>query len=245
MKEAGCRYKAHKNSYYVDCLEDPDVVGARKTYLISFFDDVICEHCWMQLMKKKYLALKLCNAFQTIKIKNEKDYEGDMMSKINEYIDMHCTYFYTITVNEELVEMVEIHGNYLCSYCVMDNKRKLLEPGTLSGCTSVQLPVGKKTVLAFGQDEAIYRSLQLNESCWTVDGDHSSNERTWHRNNGVCFVSRATGFGINITAEQLVEINKTRADTQYTDKDVSNYLSRNADKNTLTESLFFLYLNYR
>jgi len=39
------------------------------------------------------------------------------------------------------------------------------------GNTSVRLPLNSKSRLCFGQDEAIYRSSQLNDSCWTIDGE--------------------------------------------------------------------------
>jgi len=43
--------------------------------------------------------------------------------------------------------------------------------GQYGGSISVRLPSGSKPKLFFGQDEAIFRSSQLNDSCWTVDGE--------------------------------------------------------------------------
>ena len=75
----------------------------------------------------------------------------------------------------------------------------------------MRLPVGSKPRLCFGQDEAIFRSSQLNESCWTVDDEATL--RTKGLGTGVmvsAMVSRATGFGLQITDEQSLEINKLR-----------------------------------
>lgn len=42
--------------------------------------------------------------------------------------------------------------------------------GKYGGNTSVRLPTTTKPTLSFGQDEVIFRSSQLNDSCWTIDG---------------------------------------------------------------------------
>ena len=100
-------------------------------------------------------------------------------------------------------------------------------------------------MLAFDQDEAIFRSSQLNESCWTVDGETTL--RTKGLGVGVmvsAFVSRAAGFGLKIAADKLEAINRTRADTQYTDQEAAIYLYGSANKNALSESPFVRYLNY-
>ena len=100
-------------------------------------------------------------------------------------------------------------------------------------------------MLAFDQDEAIFRSSQLNESCWTVDGETTL--RTKGLGVGVmvsAFVSRAAGFGLKIAADKLEAINRTRADTQYTDEEAAIYLYGSANKNALSESPFVRYLNY-
>jgi len=67
--------------------------------------------------------------------------------------------------------MVEIQIDDLYMYSDEDNMRKLPVIGNLGGSPSVRLPHGVKPRLIFGQDEAIFRSSQLNESYWTVDGD--------------------------------------------------------------------------
>jgi len=71
------------------------------------------------------------------------------------------------------------------------------EIGPYGGNISIRLPIDSKPRLYFGQDEAIYRSSQLNECCWTVDGETTL--RTKGLGTGVmvsAMVSRAFGFGL-------------------------------------------------
>jgi len=43
--------------------------------------------------------------------------------------------------------------------------------GAVGGNLSLRLPPERKSVITFGQDEAIFRRSQLNDSCWTIDGE--------------------------------------------------------------------------
>ena len=59
MREAGFKYEVHKKSYYVDRHEDENVVSNRKTYIVDFFESGKLEHCWLQLMRRKYMVMKI------------------------------------------------------------------------------------------------------------------------------------------------------------------------------------------
>ena len=99
--------------------------------------------------------------------------------------------------------------------------------------------------MTLGQDEAIFRSSQLNESCWTIDGETTL--RTKGLGIGImvsAFVGRELGWGMDITGEQLEVINNIRADTTYTDEEAASYLNGTKNKEPLTESPFVRYLNY-
>ena len=113
------------------------------------------------------------------------------------------------------------------------------------GDLGVRLQSTSKPTLVFGQDEAIYRSSQLNKSCWTVDGEST----LCSKGLGVglmvsAMVSRAMGFGMVVTDEQLLEINRRRLGTKYKDHDAVTYLNVNDNQNPPTESPFIGYLNY-
>ena len=191
------------------------------------------------MTRRKYFTLKYNKKFQTVQVKTEKDSEDEMVSKINQYIEEHTTHFYT--TNE--IDMVELHADVVCSYT--NNKSNLPPLGDLGGSISVRLPEGTKPWLVFGQDEVIFRSSQLNENCWTVDGE--STLRTKGQGTGLivsAFVSRAFGLGLKIGEEQLAEINKTREGNLYKDKEAATYLFGRKTKNPLTESPFVRYLNH-
>ena len=241
MKATGFKYKTHKKSYYVDRHEDEDVVEYRTTYIDDFFKSEVYEHCWIQLSKKQYLSLKVRNELRTIEVKKEKDIKlsGNITEKMTTYIEEQRIYSYQD--GEEKEDMVELHVDDYYGY---DDVDKTILP-RYGGNVSVRLPVGSKPRLCFGQDEAIFHSSQLNESCWTVDDEATL--RTKGLGTGVmvsAMVSRATGFGLQITDEQLLEINKLRLNKSYVDAEAATYLRGSSTKKPLKESPFIIYLDY-
>ena len=71
MKEAGFKYEKHTKSYYVDQHEDEDVVADRKNYLQVFFENEIYEYYWIQISKRKYLAMDSRNELRTFNVKKK------------------------------------------------------------------------------------------------------------------------------------------------------------------------------
>jgi len=114
--------------------------------------------------KRHYSTLKDNHSLQTVNVKKENDSNTDMSLKINPYIDDTCAHFYADIVEGKVTKMLEIHSDQLYTYGPKDVKIP-----TLGGNRSVRLPDGMNTRLVFGQDEAIYRSSQFIESCWTLD----------------------------------------------------------------------------
>ena len=241
MKEVGFKYELHKKSYYVDRHEDEDVVSDRKAYLVKNFDLEIYEHCWIHISKVKYDSLKYNKAIKTIVVKKEEKGSDEPEDAVMEkYIEDERMHFYQ---DENGKKMVEMHVDDVYTY---DDKQDNLPPlPSLGGSLSVRLPEGAKPVIVLGQDEAIYRSSQQNDSCWTVDGE--STLRTKGLGTGFmvsAFVSRALGLGLTISEMQLSEINKVRAGQSYTDEEAATYLKGNSRKPPLKESPFIRYLNY-
>ena len=199
MREAGFSYEAHKKSYYVDRHEDDDVVADRHIYINEDLEEELYEHCWIQLTKKQYLKYKFKGRIESIRVKKENE-ESDIRKQVSDFLDKKFTYFYS---DEEGNEFAEVHTDDV-PYNYGDDDNKLPPLGEFRGNTSVRLKEGVEPCLVFGQDEAIFRSSQLNECCWMVDG--KTTLRTKGLRKGImvsALVSRAFGFGLNITSEKL------------------------------------------
>lgn len=117
--------------------------------------------------------------------------------------------------------------------------------GTHGGLSSIRLPCWAKPRLTFDHNEAIFRSSQLNESCWTVDREITL------QTNGLglyllvsAFVSRAFGFGMKIVEEALANIKQFAIKQKYVDEETATYLNGNNTKRPLIYSPFVWYLNY-
>ena len=178
-------------------------------------------------------------AYLLLRLKMRRIARAISLQEINEYIEQQFTHFYTVIVDDKLVEIVEINAYYIYSYCKIDDKRKLPKLDVLDGFTSVHLPADEKAALASGQDEAIFRLPHCNESFRTVDREATL--RTKGLGVGIMvstFISCATGFVVDIATEQLVVINITRTDEQYTDEESSNNLYICGNKNRLSEFPF-------
>ena len=153
---------------------------------------------------------------------------------MNQYIEDDRTYFYA-EVNKK---MVELHVDDFYNYDIKD--KDVLSVIWRYGCTiSIRLPSVAKPKLCFSQDDTIFRSSQLNDSCLTVDGEVT----LWTKGLGtgvmVCsMVSCAFGFGLDITYEQMLDINKKREGKSYIDSDAATHLFGQPTKPSLSESPF-------
>ena len=249
MKEAGFRYQRYKKTYYVDRHEDPDVVADRNSYVNTTLPLEVYEHCWIQQPKQEYLKTLFKQKTNEVNIKQTKGVKGEQEKNyehsVEKYIAENQVHFFT---NKEGREMVEQHVDDVYSYNNEEDKRKKLpDIGEYGGALSVRLPVGARPRIIFGQDEAIYRSSQLNDNCWCIDDE--SPLRSKGMDQGImvsAFVSRAFGFGLEITKEKLDEINKKRSTTKYKDEDAATWLlgSPLKEKAPLVSSPFVRFLSH-
>ena len=226
----------------MDRHEDEDVVSDRNTYVTLFFKDEIYEECWVQITRRKYDELRVKHLINEVKVKEEKVAREDIVAKMAAFIEDKQVHHYV----ENGTNMVELHVDAVYGYDKNDTTNKHLPPlKPMGGNRSVRLECGGKTRLCFGQDEAIFRSSQLNDSCWTIDGETTL--RTKGLGVGImvsAMVSRAFGFGMDISKDNILEINKLREGKQYKDEDAATYLLGSSLKKPLDGSPFVRYLNY-
>jgi hypothetical protein len=247
MLEAGFKYERHKKSYYVDRHEDTDVLADRNKYIAEFFEEEILEHCWMQLSKRLYLHNKNLKTMSAVKttIKQErrkaKDIVEDVSAAVTKYLDTK-SYHYKNKAGED---MVEVHADWLYSYADEKLPNGILPLPKYGGNLSVRRPENVKPRVTFGQDEAIFRSSQLNESCWAIDGQQTLQTKLMGAGRMVsALCSREFGFGLDLSAEQLGNVNEVRRSQKYGDEDAAIYLLGSADKKDLLSSPFVRYLEY-
>jgi hypothetical protein len=249
MLEAGFKYERHKKSYYVDRHEDTDVLADRNTYIAEFFEEELLEHCWMQLSKRLYLQNKNMKRMSALKtkttIKQErkaKDTVEDVSGAITKYLDEKAYHY----CNKAGEEMVEVHADWLYSYGEEEKLLNGIPPlPKLGGNLSVRKPQNVKPRIPFGQDEAIFRSSQLNESCWAIDGQQTLRTKSMGVGRMVsALCSREFGFGLDVSVEELATVNEFRKNTKYGDEDAAIYLLGSADKKDLDASPFVRYLEY-
>jgi hypothetical protein len=176
MLEAGFKYERHKKLYYIDRHEDTDVLADRKKYIAEFFDEEILEHCWMQLSKRMYLQNKSLKSMSALKIKTKIKQErkakdtADVSATVTKYLDEKAYHYH----NEAGKDMVEVHADWLYSYEEDEKLPNGIPPlPKYGGNLSVRKPENVKPLVTFGQDEAIFRSSQLNDSCWAIDGQQT------------------------------------------------------------------------
>ena len=104
---------------------------------------------------------------QETKIKQETKAQdtADVLAAVTRYLDAKMFYY----CNKAGEDMVEVHADWIYSY-----EEERLPNGvppllTYGGNLSVRKPENVKARVPFGQDEAIFRSSQLNDSCWAID----------------------------------------------------------------------------
>mmetsp|Transcript_4463 Transcript_4463/g.6923 ORF Transcript_4463/g.6923 Transcript_4463/m.6923 type:complete len:219 (+) Transcript_4463:221-877(+) len=96
-------------------------------------------------------------------------------------------------------------------FTAMEDRRihKYIHPdtplGEYGGNLSVRFPAGAKPIQTFGQDEAVFRSSQLNEMCWTIDDVSPLRKKGMGAGVMVsAFTDRGYGFGgPSLSQEQL------------------------------------------
>jgi hypothetical protein len=203
----------------------------------------------MQLSKQIYLQkknLKSMSALKTkTKIKQErkaKDTAEDVLATVTKYLD-EKSYHYCNKAGED---MVEVHADWLYSY----EEDKKLPNGILlllkyGGNLSIRKPENVKPGVNFGQDEAIFRLSQLNESCWAIGRQQTLQTKLMGVGQMVSVLClQEFGSGLDLSVEQLAKVNEMRRNQKHGDKEAAIYPLGSANKKDLVLLPCVCYLEY-
>jgi hypothetical protein len=238
MLEAGFKYERHKQLYYVDCHEDTNVLADWNKCIAEFFFEELLEHCWMQLSKRMYLRnknLKSMSALKTkTKIKQERKAKdtANVPAAVTNYLDKKA-YHYRNKAGED---MVKVHADWLYGYEEVEKLLNGIPPlPKYGGNLSIRKPESVKPRVPFGQDEAIFRWSQLNDSCWAIDGQQTLQTKSMGSGRMVSVLcSQEFGFELDLlSVEQVAQVNGRRRNKKYGDKEAATYLLGSADKKDL------------
>ena len=114
------------------------------------------------------------------------------------------------------------------------------------GFLSVRRPTNQKPLLIFGQDECIFKQFLFRNKCWNgPDGETPLMPKGEGQGLMVSgFVSQEYGFNWKLSKEQLEEVNKTRRDKEYIDRDSAISKNGSPKKQDLKHSPFRRDLQY-
>jgi hypothetical protein len=145
-------------------------------------------------------------------------------------------------VTDDGIDMVEYHVD--ASY-EFDQRLHLLPFG---GNLSVRKPIGSKTVIFVGQDEAIFKQFLFLTKMWVGP---SGERPLLPKDEGTgtmisTFICREHGLIREISADMLTEVNAQRAGQQYADHDAAIEILGSANKRPLTldKSPFLVFFEY-
>ena len=224
MKEAGFHYAGYKKSYYVDRHEDPDVVIDREKYILRCFEDELYEACWIQMPYKDYLRT------QRKRIQNKC-----IDDEVTTFVEK-MAYVFSKHKNQK-EQMIEMHVDLLHSL-----------PATCRPTMSVHRKhKNRKELVVFGQEECIFRSSQLNEKTWFVDGKARLRSKGLGRGIMVSsFCSRKFGFSMEISESDLDRVNQYRSTfaITYKETEAAMFLLGSKVKPALQETPFLRLLEH-
>ena len=139
------------------------------------------------------------------------------------------------------IEMVEFHVDEHASF-----QDRASTASTYGGNLSVRKKAIDKPLITFGQDECIFKQNTFSPKAWMAP-DGTKGMIPKDDGLGVmisAFVSREFGFGYQMTQDDLEKVNKTRAGSEYSDKDASTKIRGNTRKLPLTQSPFVVEFEY-
>jgi hypothetical protein len=119
------------------------------------------------------IKLKRMSALKTkTKIKQERKRKdtADVSAAVTNYLDKKAYHY----CNKAGEDMVEVHADWLYGYEEDEKLPNEIPPlPKYGGNLSIRKPESVKPRVLFGQDQAIFRSSELDNLCWAIDGQQT------------------------------------------------------------------------
>ena len=136
--------------------------------------------------------------------------------------------------------MVEYHVD------VCKHFHTLMKDSKYGGNLSKFFPQGKKAIILLGHDECIFKQFQFTNKGWVSD---EGVREILPKDKGMgvmisAFQSREFGFGMELSSEQLQQVNKKRNGEDYIDKSAAVLKRGTSQKQPLTSSPFYIEFEY-
>ena len=214
LKLLGFTYCERKKSYYCDSHEKPEVVAYRYKFIDQYLEREYRCYRWIQISRAKY---------EEMLNDNSSTFGGTPY----EYKNENGETFYEFHIDDNLK---------FASWQDFPDE----ESRKFGGCLSVRMPEGAKPLIIFGQDECIFKQYVFSKKSWM--GPHGETPMTpKDEGHGVMlssFVSREYGFNLQLTVEQLHQVNVRRRGKYYMDEEAATKKRGNAKKEDLKSSPF-------
>jgi len=219
IRRLGFSYDNRKKTFFVDGHERPNVVFHRNQFC------------------KEYLAKLEPRCHRWIQVTKETVEGWRREKKKSEFNENAKGYTYR---SENGVEMIEFHVD---DHDFLHGLAIEMGYGLYGGNLSVRRPPGSKPLMLFGQDESVFNQFLLGNRQWVGPAGQRA---LLPKTDGLgimlsAFQSRETGFGLNLSATQLSEINETRRGKSYVDADAAIAINGQAMKKDLLNSPFVIY----
>jgi hypothetical protein len=216
LDRLGFKYEPRRKCYYVDGHERPETKVYRRNFIKRYLEHENRMHRWIQF---------------TI----DEIEEMEQLEQIGKGLGFRYT-------NELTgIDMVEFH---------VDDHPSFLDRTSAStrfgGHLSVRKPPNAKPLICFGQDECIFKQYIFSHKSWTApDGQKA----VIPKDDGLgvmisAFVSREFGYGMELSPEELQQVNNEREGKDYSDQLAATSIRGRTVKQELTESPFAIEFEY-
>ena len=208
MKLIGFTYSHQRKSYYVDGHERDDVVDSRRIFCCKYLTEI----------EPRCLRWVQYDAKEIVAANLDPDFAY-------KYTDSDGNVFY------------EFHIDY-CSRRQEKSTVNAMEGKVAS--MSVRAPPDTRPIECYGQDESLFYQFQFPSRSWVGP---NSERALLPKSQGEglmisAFVSRDTGFGMQLTTQELEKINNARQGTHYIDRTAAIEVNKHSLKRPLTQSPF-------